>query len=225
MIILGINGSPRENGNTYEFLDIALTHAALLGAQTQKAWLGDKNIRGCRACYGCVEAKRCVVEDDFQPVFAQMLEADAIVLGSPVYHASMTAEMKALLDRAGFSGRWAANPMKATGEDYQWSGTAFSGKVIAPVTVARRTGQTMAFAELLLWAACNDCITVGNTYWNMGMAGKGGAVNAQEDAEGIGIMRGLAERIVYTVGKLRYQENSNPSLLQAKESCYYGGTP
>lgn len=202
MVILGINGSPRENGNTRAFLDMALSRAAELGAETSYIWLGDKNIRGCRGCYGCVQAKKCVVEDDFQPIFDAIMKADAILLGSPVYHASITAEMKALLDRAGFSGRWAANAMKETGESYQWAGSVFSGKVVAPVTVARRTGQVMAFAELLTWAAANDCIIVGNTYWNMGSAGKGGAVNAEEDTEGVGIMRGLAERVVYTVGKL-----------------------
>ena len=53
-----------------------------------------------------------------------------------------------------------------------------------------------------MWAACNDCIIVGNTYWNMGVAGKGGAVNANEDEEGLGIMLSLAERIVRVVEKL-----------------------
>ena len=202
MKILGINGSPRENGNTGAFLDMALARAAELGAETSKIWLGDKALRGCRGCYGCVEAKHCVVEDDFQPIFEAIMQADAILLGTPVSHASMTAEMKALLDRAGFSGRWAANAMKAKGESYQWAGSVFSGKVVAPITVARRTGQVLAFAELLTWAACNDCIIVGNTYWNMGVAGKGGAINPEEDAEGIGIMHGIAERVVHTVSKL-----------------------
>jgi len=203
LLVLGINGSPRESGNTRILLDVALNRAAELGAEARYIWLGGKELRGCRGCYGCVKEKRCVVEDDFQTIFAEMVQADAILLGSPVYHASMTADMKALIDRAGFSGRWAANAMKSASENYQWSGTAFSGKVVAPVTVARRTGHTLAFAELLMWAACNDCIIVGNTYWNMGIAGKGGVVDAEQDAEGVNIMRRLAERIVHTVGKLK----------------------
>lgn len=203
MYVLGINSSPRENGNTHAFLNMALNRAAELGAETSEIWLGDKNLKGCRGCYGCVSAKKCVVEDDFQAIFNEILRADAILLGTPVYHASMTADMKALLDRAGFSGRWAANAMKDTGENYQWAGSVFSGKVVAPIAVARRTGQTLALAELLMWAACNDCIIVGNTYWNMGVAGKGGAINAEEDVEGVGIMTSLADRVVYTVGKLQ----------------------
>ena len=116
MRILGIDGSPRKEGNTYAFLSTALERAAELGAETQYVWLGDKNLRGCRGCYSCVGAKRCVVEDDFAPIFEKMMQADGILLGSPVYHASMTAELKALLDRSGFSGRWAGNAMKDTGE-------------------------------------------------------------------------------------------------------------
>ena len=202
MYILGINGSPRENGNTQVFLDMVLRRSSELGAETKSIWLGDRSIKGCRACYGCVEAKRCVVEDDFQAVFEEIMKADAVILGSPTYHASVTADMKALLDRAGFCGRWASSPMKNEGENYQWAASVFSGKVVAPLTVARRTGQVMAFSEMLVWAAANDCIIIGNSYWNMGVAGKGGAINAEEDEEGVGIMTGLAERIVNIVTKL-----------------------
>jgi len=206
--ILGINGSPRKEGNTHVFLQTALNRAAELGASTKSIWLGDKLLRGCKGCYGCVEKKRCVVEDDFAQIFDEIRQADGILVGSPVYHASMTAELKALLDRAGFSGRWAANAMKASNENYQWSNCLLTGKVVAPITVARRTGQTLAFAEILMWAVCNDAIIVGNAYWNMGMAGKGGAMDAEKDTEGMGIMRGLAERMVHTIKKLSTHTDS-----------------
>ena len=84
MYILGINGSPREKGNTHEFLNIALDRAAELGAETSEIWLGNKEIKGCRGCYGCVSAKQCVIQDDFQAIFAEILRADAILLGTPV---------------------------------------------------------------------------------------------------------------------------------------------
>ncbi len=81
-----------------------------------------------------------------------MARSDGILLGSPVHHSSVTSEMKALLDRAGFSGRWAVNEMQAKDNNYEWKGCIFSGKVVAPVTVARRAGHNFAFAQLLLWA-------------------------------------------------------------------------
>ncbi len=202
MKLLALCGSPREHGNTATALHVVLDEAAALGAETKMIWLGDKTVRGCTACYGCVEHHRCVVEDDFGAIFDAMAEADGILLGTPVYHASVTSELKAVLDRAGFSGRWAKNDMKAKGDGYQWTGTAWSGKVVAPVTAARRTGHTFAFAQLLLWASCNDCLTVGNTYWNISVSGKGGACDAMEDVEGIDNLRGLARRMVSAIAAL-----------------------
>ena len=203
MKLLALNGSPRADGNTFRYLTMILDRAKTQGAETELVQLCDKSLRGCRGCYECVTAKRCTLDDDFQAIFPKMAEADAILLGSPVYHSSITAELKAVLDRAGFSGRWAKNEMKKSGESYTWGTTALSGKVIVPVSTARRAGHNFAFAQMLLWAAANDCIIVGNTYWNVGVAGKGGAKNAEEDEEGTGIMRNIADRVVALLKRLQ----------------------
>ena len=205
MKILGLCSSPRLEGNTFQYLKTALSEAEKLGVETELIKLSGKNISGCRACYGCVKARRCVVEDDFQEVFDKIVNADGLLLASPVYHSCITPELKCVLDRTGFSGRWAKNEMKETKSSYEWKGSALSCKVVAPITVARRAGQNFAFAEILLWAAANDCIIVGNTYWNVGVAGKGGAVNAHEDEEGIGIMNRLAINMVDVIKKLNVE--------------------
>jgi multimeric flavodoxin WrbA len=202
MKILGICSSPRVEGNTNYYLNLALEEARIKGADTEIINLAGKKISGCQGCYGCVEAKKCVINDDFQEIFEKIVEADGILLASPVYHSSITPELKSVLDRAGFSGRWAKNDMKETKKNYEWKGSVLSGKVVSPLTVARRAGQNFAFAQILLWAACNDCVIVGNTYWNVGVAGKGGATNANEDEEGIGIMKRLADNMVDVIGKL-----------------------
>jgi multimeric flavodoxin WrbA len=202
MKILGICSSPRLEGNTYYYLNTVLSEVEKLGAEIELIQLSGKNISGCRGCYGCVEAKKCVIEDDFQEVFDKIVKADGLLLASPVYHSCITPELKCVLDRTGFSGRWAKNEMKETKSSYEWKEGVLSGKVLAPITVARRAGQNFAFAEILLWAAGNDCIIVGNTYWNMGVAGKGGAFNAQDDEEGIGIMKRLAVNMVDVIRKL-----------------------
>ncbi|HWJ02669.1 MAG TPA: NAD(P)H-dependent oxidoreductase, partial [Verrucomicrobiae bacterium] len=142
------------------------------------------------------------IDDDFAQLFQKMLEADGILLGSPVYHASITPKLKALLDRAGFLGRWVVNEMKSANSTYQWKGTAFSGKVIAPVTVARRAGHTFAFAQLLLWATVNDTIVVGSNYWNVGVAGTSGKKDADQDAEGIGIITHMADNMGHVLRQL-----------------------
>ncbi len=202
MKIVAVSGSPRKESNTEFYLKTVLKELESKGAETKFISLRDKAIKGCCACYSCVEAKKCVVNDDFQEIFGELMTADGILLGSPSYHSSITPELKALLDRAGFSGRWYANEMKKSGEAYSWSGNAFSGKVVAPVTVARRAGQNFAFAQLLLWATCNDCVIPGSSYWNVGVAGKGGAVNARDDEEGITIMKQLASNMYRVINAL-----------------------
>lgn len=203
MKILALSGSPRPGGNTDQYLQMVLDECTRLGAETELVRVFDLSIKGCRACYGCVEHKACVWEDDFQAVFSKIVDADGLLLGSPVYHSSITPELKAVLDRTGFCGRWAVSEMKSKDSAYEFNASVLSGKVVAPVTVARRAGQNFAFAQLLLWATCNDCIVAGNTYWNVGSAGKGGAKDAGEDAEGITTMKNLAQRMVHTISKLQ----------------------
>src|SRR5690554_1912563 len=114
MKILGICSSPRLEGNTYYYLNRALSEAEKLGAEVELIKLSGKNISGCRACYSCVKEKRCVVKDDFQEIFDKIVGAEGLLLASPVYHSCITPELKSVLDRTGFSGRWAKNEMKDT---------------------------------------------------------------------------------------------------------------
>ncbi|MDF2520209.1 MAG: hypothetical protein K0R84_837 [Clostridia bacterium] len=204
MKVLGICGSPRLGGNTEYFINVALKELEERGIETEIVKLGEKEVKPCKGCYGCVKARKCTQQgDDFDEIFDKMLKADGIIVGSPVYNSSVTANIKALLDRAGFVSRWIANSMKEKSESYNWNGTAFSGKVAAPITVARRAGQNFAFAQLLLSLTVNDFIIVGSHYWNVGVAGKGGAVDAGNDEEGIGIMKHMAENMAHVLEKLR----------------------
>ncbi len=204
MKVVGIVGSPREKSNTEYYTQFTLNELEKYGIETELITLRDKKIHYCTGCYGCIDAKACTLpKDDFEEVFNKMLEADGIIIGSPVYNSSSTALTKALLDRAGFLGRWINNDMKAKSESYNWKGTAFSGKVAAPITVARRAGQNFTFAELLLWMTVNDLIVIGSHYWNVGVAGKGGAVDAHEDLEGESIMKHLAENMAHVIKQLK----------------------
>jgi multimeric flavodoxin WrbA len=201
-MILGLSGSPRE-GNTNYYVQRVLDDLSGRGHTTQFIHLKDKRIEGCTGCYGCVEAKRCVVDDDFQEIFDAMVGADALVVGTPVYNGSMTPKLKALLDRAGFSARWMKNELASGGSKYDWGEMTFSKKLFAPLTVARKTGQTFALAQLYLWGSVNDLITVGSNYWNVGTAGTGGAKDAAEDEEGHSITAHLAENLDYLLNKLK----------------------
>lgn len=203
MKVLGVCGSPREKGNTEYLVGFVLNHLSAKGAVTEVITLFDKSVAPCKSCYECAKSKNCSTKDDFQAIFKKMCEADALVMGSPVHHAGVSAKLKSLLDRAGFVSRWIGSEMKNTEESYQWKGTAFSRKILAPLTAGRRTGHTFALAQLLLWGTVNDLIIVSADYWPMAVAGKGGAVDAESDQEGLTIMEHLADNIYFLLEKLQ----------------------
>jgi len=108
MKVLGIMGSPRIGGNSDILLDDALAGAEKAGAQVEKIILDKKKISGCRDCKKCNETGLCVLKDDMPEIHKKILEADAIIHSVPVYFWSMTAQMKAYLDRwcAFFDATW-----------------------------------------------------------------------------------------------------------------------
>ncbi len=203
MKVLGVCGSPRGKGNTEYLVNYVLDHLSARGAETELVTLHDKSIAPCKSCYECIKSKDCSTGDDFQGIFDRICKADALIMGSPVHHAGVSAKLKSLLDRTGFVSRWIGSEMKDVDESYQWKGTALSRKVFAPLTTGRRTGHTFALAQLLLWGSVNDLIIVSADYWPMAVAGKGGAVDAESDQEGLTIMEHLADNVYFLLDKLQ----------------------
>jgi multimeric flavodoxin WrbA len=140
------------------------------GWSTEYRQIGGKPIRGCMACFTCVEKKngRCVIEGDVVNEYLELMyAADAIILGSPTYFADVTAELKALIDRAGFVAL--AN------------GGAFSGKIGAAVVAVRRGGATHVFDSINHLFFISSMIVPGSLYWNLGMGlDKGDVLNDEE---------------------------------------------
>ncbi|MFQ6126656.1 MAG: flavodoxin family protein [Candidatus Heimdallarchaeota archaeon] len=99
MKILGVLGSPRSGGNSDILLDEALRGARDDGAEVEKIVLDRLQIHGCRDCKSCNETGRCVQEDDMQLVLEKILQSQGIIHSCPIYFYSMTAQMKAYLDR------------------------------------------------------------------------------------------------------------------------------
>lgn len=97
--ILGIVGSPRKGGNTDILVSETLKGAGKQGARQEKIYLSDLQISPCKACAKCIDTGKCVIEDDFHIVLEKIKESDAIVLGSPVYCRTVTAQTKLLIDR------------------------------------------------------------------------------------------------------------------------------
>ena len=97
MKIIGFNGSPRKNENTAFTINKILESAKEQGAETKIYDSGAFEIKPCRGCLGCVESGRCVIKDDMP--YDELEQADALILGSPVYMGQMTAQAKTFTDR------------------------------------------------------------------------------------------------------------------------------
>ena len=99
MKVLGLFGSPRKGGNTDLLLEEALKGAEKEGAEVEHLHLSDFNIIPCKECLACYQDGNCIILDDMQKIYPKLLEADIIILASPIFFYGVTAWAKALVDR------------------------------------------------------------------------------------------------------------------------------
>ena len=99
MKIVGILGSSRREGNSDILLDLALQEAKEHGARISKIPLSGKTIAPCNGCQKCVKTGKCVIKDDMETVYREMLEAEGIIWATPVYFWSMSGQAKTVMDR------------------------------------------------------------------------------------------------------------------------------
>jgi multimeric flavodoxin WrbA len=107
MKVIAFNGSPRKKWNTATLLEKALEGAASKGAETELIHLYDLNYKGCISCFSCKmkDGKsygRCAVKDDLAPIFEKVLDAQALLFGSPIYLGTATGQMRSFLERLVF---------------------------------------------------------------------------------------------------------------------------
>ena len=102
MKITAIQGSPRRNGNTETVVDAFLKGAERAGAETEKINLRNYEFRNCRGCNACHKKGLCVIKDSLTEVFDKVMASDVLVLASPIYSMTVTAEMKGFIDRGQF---------------------------------------------------------------------------------------------------------------------------
>jgi multimeric flavodoxin WrbA len=189
MKVLGINGSPRKKGNTAILINHVFKELEQEGIETEFVQLGGRKIRGCLSCYKCFENKdeRCSNDNDvLNEILVKMIEADGIILASPTYFSSMTAEMKSLIDRCGLVST--AN------------GGLFIHKVGASLAVARRAGAVTTFDALNHFFLYNQMFVPGSRYWNVAIGLAPGDV--EKDEEGIEIMRTLGKNMAWLLKKV-----------------------
>lgn len=97
--VLMISGSPRKGGNSEILLGQFEKGAREAGNEVEKVSLREKKIAPCMACYGCRGTKTCVQKDDMGELLEKMVEADVLVLATPVYFYSMDGQLKIMIDR------------------------------------------------------------------------------------------------------------------------------
>ncbi|MFP3898534.1 MAG: flavodoxin family protein [Dehalococcoidia bacterium] len=115
MKVLGIMGSPRRQSNTDILLDKALAGAREEGAETEKVLLSKLKISPCLEIYACVKDGNCPIKDDMQPLYDKLLQADHVILASPIFFYSITAQAKAVVDRC--QALWARKHVLGMGKD------------------------------------------------------------------------------------------------------------
>jgi multimeric flavodoxin WrbA len=99
MKIIGFIGSSRKEGNTAWAVNQILEGAVEQGAETQAWYFSDLDIKPCQGCLSCVKNDRCAINDDMQKLYDALAQADALVLGSPIYMGQMSAQAKLFTDR------------------------------------------------------------------------------------------------------------------------------
>lgn len=189
MKVLAINGSPRKKGNTELLLRTVLDELDKAGAKTELVQIGGKKIKGCVACMKCKKEKdaRCHKKNDLaNELIEKMVKADAIIIGSPVYFSDVTAEVKALIDVAGYALRSAGNPLKR--------------KIGAAVVAVRRAGGMTAFDSINHFFLINEMIVPGSSYWNIGIGREKGDV--LNDEEGLKTMKTLGANIAWLLDRI-----------------------
>ena len=189
MRVVAVNGSARKHGNTERLIEAAFGPLREAGIECELINLAGKEVRGCTACQKCREKKdgQCHGRKDFgNEVIDALRDADGVILGSPTYFADVSAEMKAIIDRVGYTSM--AN------------GGFFVRKPGAAVVAVRRGGAIHVFDTINHFFLISQMIVVGSSYWNVGIGREKGEVAGDE--EGQRTMLNLGRNMAWLMGKL-----------------------
>lgn len=181
MKVLLINGSPRKEGNTATALAEVAKQLEKEGIESEIVWIGNKPIRGCAACGQCAAKGlgRCVFDDDVcNRISEKFADANALIVGSPVYYGQPNGALLSVIQRAFYS-----------------NGANIAGKPAASIAVCRRGGATAAFESLNMPFQMMNMPLVTSQYWNIVYGRTPG--EAALDREGMQTMQTLARNMAW----------------------------
>lgn len=191
MKVLLINGSPNPEGCTYTALNEIARELEKAGIGHEFAQIGKKPVQGCMACYKCKQNAdgHCVFNHDVvNGVIDQINAADAVVIGSPVYYAGLSGQLKSMLDRAFFAGQ------------------NFANKLGAAIVNCRRGGASAAFDQINHYFTISKMHVVSSQYWNQvhGFTPD----DVRKDLEGLQTMRTLAVNMAWLLKCMEAGDNA-----------------
>ena len=179
MKVMLVNGSHHEKGCTYTALAEVAKALNANGIETEIYQLSGKNIEGCKGCWACKKAKKCVFDDGTVNDFvARAAEFDGFVFGSPVYYASAAGSLISFMDRVFYSG-----------------GKFLAYKPAAAVVSCRRAGASTTFDVINKYFTINNMPIVASNYWNEIHGNT--AEEAAQDEEGLQTMRVLGNNMAW----------------------------
>lgn len=184
MKVIAFNGSPNQEGNTFQAIKMVVDELVREGIETEIIHVGNQTISGCTACGQCIKNmnEQCVLPgDNVNAWINKMKNADGIILGSPVHFSAIGGAMKSFLDRAFF----VAGVNKSM----------LRHKVGASVVAVRRSGGLPAFNQLNNFLCYAEMLMPTSNYWNVIHGFRPGEVT--QDAEGVQIMRVLGKNMSY----------------------------
>ena len=193
MKVLLINGSPHKQGNTFLALSEAAKTLAANEIETEIVQIGVKPVRGCIACGQCKQKElgRCVFDDDICNRISEKLDdADALIVGSPVYYGQPNGAVLSLIQRMFFS-----------------AGEKVQNKPAAAVCVCRRGGATAAFQAMNMPFQMMNMPVVTSQYWNIVYGREDG--QAALDTEGMQTMRTMANNMAWLLKKIHAERELN----------------
>ena len=190
MKVLLLNGSPKKDGCTKRALEEIITILNKEDIETELIDVGNHDIRGCIACHHCKKDNKCVFNDIVNELAIKFEKADGIIIGSPVYYASINGTIKSLLDRLFYSSHFSK-----------------SMKVGAAIVSSRRAGSTSAIDQINKYFTISNMIVASSSYWNEVHGSN--KIDVEKDLEGLQTMRNLAKNIAFIIksinlGKEKY---------------------
>jgi multimeric flavodoxin WrbA len=182
--VIGVVGSPRKGGNTETLVKTALLAAEEFGANTEIISLGSAEIEPCIACDICKDTGECAIYDDMAGILDKIVEADGIIIGSPVYFGNVTSQLKMFFDRS--------RPLRADFKLKNIVGGAIS------VGGSRNGGQETTIFAIHQFLFIHDFIVVGDgaPLAHYGGTGVGGAKkDTKTDNIGLETSKNLGRRV------------------------------